>query len=170
MTTKNPLADSNAVWSSKKKAERTQKKLSIWARHAILGSLIAISAVSIKSCRDNASKLKSVEQENKVLTEDLSQSRKDGANLALENQAYRRFADEATTLANRIVWEIKDPANFEHPEDMNPKEVEKAEKMLKAESKKYEAERDAALKTLGIGDEASKEMLMRLRKGPSLEQ
>ena len=44
--------------------------------------------------------------------------------------------------------------------------LEKAEKMVKVESKQYEAERDAALKTLGIGDEKSKAILMRLRETP----
>ena len=136
---------------------------SLWV--GLIG-LAALGICSIGSCRKNAKNLEKANQENTTLKADLSNFKNDAVSLALENQNLKHYANEVNAFLNTIVMEINDPANFESSEDSKLSVLEKAEKMVKVESKQYEAERDAALKTLGIGDEKSKATLMRLRRTP----
>lgn len=168
MSTAKLWANSNAVWTSKKPQEENSQKLPIWVRNGIIVALTAFSALAVRSCRSNAAKLEQVRQENRTLSADLNDSRKDAVDLTLKNQALRTYANEAHSFLNTMTIDVY-PTDIDALSAVDPKEAQKAEEKAQREFKKEEAERDAALKTLGIGDEESKAVLMRLREGLQID-
>ena len=154
------LKNSNALWIKERPvAELVDENVSLNLKNRLLWAtlvgLSAFSVLSVSSCSSNAKALNQSCRENQDLKERIACFQKDAADLALENQGLKSYAEDAQSFALGIrPWLDENDSGCEDPNCAACKKMEQENnEKLKTFSK--------AMDILGIDEK----ILSRLQEG-----